>query len=289
MPRSARAGRFLAIETPPAPCEPRRGRTAETPKRTTGRETELATTERWKKAQAYEQGFWEGVARRAAEGSMGQIDFYEWRAGSLKQRLESLGMGELLDGTARIAELGSGPVGVVGFLPGVERVAIDPLNGFYAQNEELTAFRNPEVRYIEAEGEEVPLESAAYDLVIMENCIDHVRDVNAVMSEIHRVLAPGGVLYLTVNARSRLGYWIHRVLARLALDPGHPHTFTAGRFNAMLRRGGFEILEFEAGSWWKAWKEDLSSGRWKGRAKGVLLVSEHVLAAVARKPPEARE
>lgn len=243
----------------------------------------MATDQRWKKAQEYEQGFWERAAQRAAEGSYDQLDFYEWRAGELRRRFESLGHGALFDGSRRLLELGSGPIGVLGFFPARERVAVDPLNHYYASNEHLTELRNAEVSYLEASGEAVPLEPDRYDLIIMENCIDHVKDPVAVMAEIRRLLVPEGLLYLTVNGRSRPGYYVHRLLARLALDPGHPHTFTVGRFRRMLEVHGFDVLDFDAGSWFRAWRDDLLSAGLKGKAKGFLCVSEHLLSAVARK------
>lgn len=248
----------------------------------------MTTRERWKRAQEYEAGFWESVARDVAQKSEGRINFYEWRAGELRRRLEHLGLQSLVDGTARIAELGSGPVGIVGFLPAEERVAVDPLDPFYSANEHLAKHRPSGVTYMAGSGEDLPLESGRYDLVIMENCIDHTREPGLVMKEIRRLLTADGILYLTVNGRSRPGYWMHRLLARLELDPGHPHTFTEGRFRRFLDRHGFELLEFEAGSWWESWKHDLSSPTLRHKAKGLLLVSEHLLSAVARKRPEAR-
>jgi SAM-dependent methyltransferase len=246
----------------------------------------MTTQSRWQRAQQYEQGFWEGVAQRAAEGSYDQIDFYAWRAGELLKKLAAVGATTLVEGRGRVLELGSGPVGVVGFLPGIEKVAVDPLNGYYATNARLTELRKPDVQYIEAPGERVPLEAGRYDLVIMENCIDHTQDPDAVMREIRRVLKADGLLYLTVNGRSRFGYWIHRALAGLSLDPGHPHTFTVRRFQNMLRRFGFDVLHFEAASWKDAWLEDLGSGQSRGRLKALLFVSEHLLSAVSRRVPD---
>ncbi len=243
----------------------------------------MASKERWQKAQEYEQGYWEGAAQSAAQGVLDQIDFYEWRAGELERRLTTVGLGAVVDGSHRIAELGSGPVGILPFLKGKEKVAVDPLNKYYSTNAALTKFRTPDVRYVSAGGEDVPLEAGAYDLVIMENCIDHVQDTDAVMSEIRRLLPASGTLYLTVNARSRFGYYVHRLLATLALDPGHPHTFTESRFKAMLDRHGFDILQFETGSWFDAWKEDLSAKSGRAKLKALLAVSEYLLVAVAKK------
>jgi SAM-dependent methyltransferase len=243
----------------------------------------VISPDRWRRAQAYEQGYWAAVAERVAAGSYDQIGFYEWRAGQLLERLEAAGAQRLVAGEGRVVEIGSGPVGVVGFLPAVVKVAVDPLNGFYATNPKLTELRKPDVHYIEAPGERVPLDSGAYDLVIIENCIDHVHDVHGVMREIRRLLAEDGILYITVNGRSRIGYWIHRLLAWLALDPGHPHTFTAPRFRALLDSYGFEVLQFDEASWQEAWIQDLRSTQTRARLKALLFVSENLLTAVARK------
>jgi SAM-dependent methyltransferase len=176
------------------------------------------------------------------------------------------------------------PVGVLGFLPARQRIAVDPLNGFYAENQKLVELRNPAVEYLTLAAEDLAFEDASFDLVIMENCIDHVQDVGSVMREIQRVLTPGGILYLTVNARSSIGYMVHRVLARAALDPGHPHTFTAGRFRRMILAYEFELLEFEEASRFQAWVDHLRSPTLRHRAKALLGVAEHLLSAVARKP-----
>ncbi len=242
----------------------------------------MTTRERWKKAQEYERGFWEGVAARAAEGAYDQIDFYEWRAGELVKRLEEAGAPEITADSA-VVELGSGPVGVAGFLPGRDKVSVDPLNDFYSSDDKLTELRKPDVTYLTAGGEDVPLDSGGYDFAIIENCIDHVQDVEAVMGEIRRLLVDSGTLFLTVNARSRPGYVMHRILARLALDPGHPHTFTEGKLKRLLADHGFEILSFDSTSWWEAWVADVKDNRLRSRLKAALFVSEHLLTVVAAK------
>ena len=246
----------------------------------------MTSSERWGRAQEYEQAFWRSIAEEVAHDSLERIDFYSWRAGELRKRFEALGLAELMDGSRRIVELGSGPIGVIGYLPGKSRTAVDPLNRFYADNEHLSRLRNPDIHYLDAPGEDIPLEDEAWDLVIMENCIDHTQDPGRVMQEIHRLLKPGGTLYLTVNGRSRPGFWVHRLLARLELDPGHPHTFTKKRFQRFVQEHGFEISWFHAGSWWAAWKHDLLARSMRARAKGLLCVSEHLLSCVATKPSD---
>ncbi len=99
----------------------------------------MASPARWQRAQRYERGYWESLATRIAAGSASQLDWYRWRADQLVLRLRALGLGALTEGRARVIEVGCGPVGVVGFFPAVERIAIDPLEPYYVTNPTLTS------------------------------------------------------------------------------------------------------------------------------------------------------
>ena len=242
----------------------------------------MVSPARWQTAQRYERGFWESVAARIAEGSTSQLEWYRWRAEQLARRLTSLGLGSLTEGDARVLEVGSGPVGVVGFFPAAERLAIDPLEPYYASNATLTTLRNPVVDYRQGSAEALPCETARYDLVIMENCIDHVRDVTAAMSELKRALKRSGTLYFTVNCRNKWGFIVHRILSRLRVDAGHPHTFTPDRARRLLRDNGFETLQFEVGSYQAARQADLKAPERRARLKAFLGISEFVVSAVAQ-------
>ena len=243
----------------------------------------MVTLDRWQTAQAYERGFWRGVAGQIADGSLSQLDWYGWRADQLAAWLRGLGQGALLDGEGSVVEIGSGPIGISPYLPARARIAVDPLADFYGANEALVALRDPAVSYRQGVGESLPCDGASCDLAVMENCIDHVRDVHAVMEEIRRVLRPDGVLYLTVNCRTWWGFGVHRVLSRLRLDPGHPHTFTRRRLETLLRAHGFELLDLRAGSYAEAAREDLCGPSLRARLKGILGTSEFLVSAVARR------
>jgi SAM-dependent methyltransferase len=241
----------------------------------------MVSLARWQRAQQYERGYWESLATRIATGALPQFEWYRWRADQLVLRLRALGLGHLTDGGARVVEVGSGPVGVVGFFPAAERVAIDPLESYYGANTTLTALREPTVDYRSGSVEALPCESARYDLAIIENCIDHVQDVAAAMRELKRVLTPGGVLYLTVNCRTSWGFVVHRALSRLRVDAGHPHTFTPPRARRLLRTHGFKELQWEVGSYREARHEDLTARERRAKLKGLLGVSEFLVTVVA--------
>jgi SAM-dependent methyltransferase len=244
----------------------------------------MVSPARWNRAQQYERGYWESQATQIADGSLPQLNWYRWRAEQLVSRLSGLGLAALADGSARVIEVGSGPVGVVGFLPAAERLAIDPLESYYGSNPTLTALRNPAVEYRQGSVEALPCDSGRYDLVIIENCIDHVRDIHAGMRELKRALRAtgGGTLYLTVNCRTSWGFVAHRALSRLRIDAGHPHTFTPRRVHALLSGHGFKEFQFEVGSYTEARREDLTAKTQRARLKGLIGISEFVVTTVAQ-------
>jgi SAM-dependent methyltransferase len=248
----------------------------------------MASPSRWQRAQRYEQDYWSSIATGIAAGSVSQLNWYQWRAEELVRKLRALGLASLTDGRARVVEVGSGPVGIVGFFPAAERVAIDPLEPYYASNPTLTALRNPLVQYRPGAAEALPCDSGRYDLAIIENCIDHVRDVEAAMNELERALTPDGVLYLTVNCRTRWGFVAHRTLSRLRVDAGHPYTFTPRRARRLLENHGWQPLQFDVGSYADALKEDLAGPGLRPRIKGLIGISEFLASAVARRQTGAR-
>lgn len=146
----------------------------------------------------------------------------------------------------------------------------------------LTRLRDPTVDYLPGVGEELPFQDDHFDLVIIENCIDHVEDPDLVMSEIRRGLRTDGIAYLTVNCRSRWGYVVHRLLSRFRIDPGHPHTYTANRVRqSLMMSTGFEIVRMNTGQFLDAWLEDLRDPKVRRRLKAVMGVSGYVATVLA--------
>jgi SAM-dependent methyltransferase len=95
--------------------------------------------------------------------------------------------------------------------------------------------RLPGARIVELEPDApVPFDDGAFDLVLCAETIEHVRDVQLLLSEVRRVLQPGGVLALTTPANPPL--------ARPA-DPLSPHLrfFTRRSLRRILRELGFEV------------------------------------------------
>jgi SAM-dependent methyltransferase len=95
--------------------------------------------------------------------------------------------------------------------------------------------RLPGARIVELEPDApLPFADAGFDLVLAAEMVEHVRDLQLLLSEVRRVLAPGGELALTTPST--------RPLTR----PGHPlsphlRRFTRRSLRELLDELGFDV------------------------------------------------
>jgi SAM-dependent methyltransferase len=199
-----------------------------------------------------------GLARQRAAKDRGELDYWRWlikRGGSEKQHgepfavvfgrwqrhrllklAEYLGLPQddrpgNIDEWCRarsVVEIGAGPYpAVAAAKKGWKRcVAVDPLARGYVE-EGLLPPACEGVTYIEAQGEDVPLPSNFADLVVCENCLDHVSDPAAVVREMHRLLKPGGLVWFFVDLSDHRDYM-------------HPHPMTEARVRELFE--GFVLV-----------------------------------------------
>lgn len=108
-----------------------------------------------------------------------------WRR---SRRMDEVLSKVLLDEGSLSVDVGGGLTTPLRWLRG-QRLCIDPLAEHYAERFELPLDR---VTYARGQGESLALVSGSVDLVICTNCIDHTDDPWGVISEVQRVLRPGG-------------------------------------------------------------------------------------------------
>ena len=95
--------------------------------------------------------------------------------------------------------------------------------------------RLPDARLAELEPDAaLPFHDNSFDLVLCAETIEHVRDVQLLLSEIRRVLRPGGTLALSTPAHLPVGR---------RPDPLSPHLrfFTRGSLRRLLEQLGFQV------------------------------------------------
>lgn len=109
---------------------------------------------------------------------------------------------------ARVLEVGSGAHGLIFFF-GVERgIGIDPLAHHYAT---LFPAWQRQVATVSATGEALPFPDHSFEIVLSDNVVDHAENPSTILAEIARVLAPGGVLYFTVNISHVIYGWFSTI------------------------------------------------------------------------------
>lgn len=240
----------------------------------------MATEKRWQEAQTHEKAFWEQAAAKIQSGASG-LSWYKWRAENLMNMMAKAFPNDTPSfSNSRVLEIGCGAVGAVAFLDARERVAIDPLNDYYASRPELAEHRNSEVEYRKARGEQLEFADQSFDLVIMENVIDHVEKADAVMQEINRVLKPGAYFFMTVNLHPAWGAMLHNFVSAIGIDRRHPHTFTLDRVRKFLDTHGFEIKHEEWQNYGECRRADWKSRVTRDKLKAVSGLSEFLFTSV---------
>ncbi|MEA2424519.1 MAG: hypothetical protein QOH13_929 [Thermoleophilaceae bacterium] len=133
---------------------------------------------------------------KAAKARGHEADYAEamrQRSARVREKLERV---RGIPGDARVLEVGSGAHGLIFFFGTTRGVGIDPLADEYAA---LFPAWQQRVRTIAAAGERLPFGDASFDVVLCDNVVDHADDPARIAREMTRVLAPGGLLYFTVN------------------------------------------------------------------------------------------
>lgn len=215
--------------------------------------------------EAREAGWLAGVRhRRAARATARQLEYQEAKANALRGREEevvrrrmahSRAVRERLERIrpippdARVLEVGSGAHGLIFFFGAKHGLGVDPLAAHYRP---LFPFWQGRAPTLAAAGEALPFPSGAFDVVLCDNVIDHAEGPARIVAELARVLAPGGLLYFTVNvhhplygAASRLhGLW-NGLGLRLEIGPFADHTvhLTADEAHGMFATLPLRVLE----------------------------------------------
>jgi SAM-dependent methyltransferase len=128
-------------------------------------------------------------------------------------------------------EIGAGPFPSIAVARWKRAVAVDPLaDGYAAEGLLPTGCHCDRVTYLAAPGESVPLPSGFADIVVIENCLDHVDDPRRVVKEIWRLLRPGGHLWLLVDLMSYS-------------DHLHPNPFSEITLRALLTSEGYMVVK----------------------------------------------
>ncbi len=164
---------------------------------------------------------------------------------------------------ARILELGCGPG--LPWTENLERISdgwtITLTNASAGMVREVEGRIGPDrrIRFLVADAQEIPFEDETCDAVLANHMLYHVPDVSRALSEVARVLRPGGCLYAATNGA---GHMRELGAMRHVLGPSHPpDAATKEPFAFSLENGEARLSR---------WFSELSLRR----REGFLLVTE---------------
>jgi len=130
---------------------------------------------------------------------------------------------------------------------GAAVTGIDPAAGAVAAARRHAGASGLAVRYAAGVGEALPYRTGAFDVVVCVDVLEHVGDLEAVLDEVSRVLAPGGLfLFDTINRTPAAALGVvtigERVLGLLPRGTHDPALFIKpAELRAALARRGFAV------------------------------------------------
>jgi len=106
-------------------------------------------------------------------------------------------------------------------------------------------------------GNAIPKPDHSYETVLSNSVLEHIQDLAPVLSEVFRILKPGGAFYFTVPCDN---FEIHTVVNRVLVALGmhtlsvryrqffnrmwkHYHAYPAGQWRAIAEQAGFDVIE----------------------------------------------
>lgn len=187
---------------------------------------------RWEEAQEYEKKYWE---KRKNTNSKGYFE----KSNKMKQELSNF---ISLTSKSKILQIGCGPDDVIHQWEEGERYGIDPQMDNYKQ---FGLLKEKGVKNIQGIGEKLPFKDNFFDLIIINNVLDHCQNPKKVLEEIKRCLRKNGLLYTETNVRPlyllpllKMVWWTKISTAR-----GHPYLFTPKTLRNLINSCNLKVIE----------------------------------------------
>lgn len=219
---------------------------------------------RWELAQEYEKSWWSNKVPEI------DLEFYERFASDVISLLKPF---VSITKNTYVLEIGSGAAGIITYIESNHKYAIDPLENYYSTILKYTSIRDSKVKYSTGMAEKLPYKETYFDLIIMDNVLDHCENPDQVLLEMHRVLKSEGIVFFRQNTYHLWGKLIRELMELLKIDKGHPHTFIKDSLKKKLYKNNFQILDYKRTGYFKTWRKEIGSKNIIDKLKGVLFVN----------------
>lgn len=123
---------------------------------------------------------------------------------------------------------------------------LEPSLGMRKKAEKNVAKSNIEVRWLDLPSEEIPLNSNSVDSILLTFCLCTIKDTQAALAEMHRVLKPNGKLFFAehgVSHEHNIAKWQNRITPSWKKISGGCHLNRA--IDSLITHAHFEIESME--------------------------------------------
>ena len=220
---------------------------------------------RWEIAQSYEKNWWQSRVKEV------DFNFYKKFAEEL---LHFISDEIQITSKTKILEIGSGAGGIVTYLSeSNNRFAIDPLEDFYSEQDSFFKQRDTDVKYQVMKGENLLFDNSEFDLIIMDNVLDHCEEPKLVMKEAKRVLKENGIIFFKQNTYHYWGKAIRILMEKFTIDKGHPFTFSKTNLKSIIMENKLSIIKKSSSGYLDTWKKEIRANTIKDKIKAILFVN----------------
>ena len=162
-------------------------------------------------------------------------------------------------GAARILDIGCGTGNILASLAGEGRV----LTGIEPDPEARKVASRHGIEVLDGTAEQLPDEVSdrQFDIVILSHVLEHTSDPERALSNIRKLLAPGGVVYSEVPNCGSIYFQRNAEISEMLDLPRHLHFFTAASLARVASASGLFITDWRFhgftrhfGGGWRAWE-----------------------------------
>jgi len=186
--------------------------------------TKQITENRWKDAQEYERNWW---LRHGRRGSKQYIQDCKIIQKDLRKYVN-------ISRDTRVLQIGCGPEDIIHYWTPGKPYAVEPLLDYF---NEIGILQTGRVKMKKGMGEKIPFSDNFFDIIVINNVLDHCRNPPKVISEIRRCLRKSGILYFRVHVRPKTIVPFLRLFwkTQLSTSRGHPFLFTKSDIYSLFR------------------------------------------------------